>query len=287
MRCTIPIITIITLTCNQLENATKPFLKSLYTYTPEELFQLIIVDNNSNDGTREFLEQFKNTKNNIEVIYNEENLGYSKGNNIGLKRVRTQYIGLLNNDILLSPSWLENTISIFEKGKKVGLVSPKMLMKGKKHDNYLQATKENYLVKGESYKLKSIEDFSMYFAPQFSCVLMSKQVFDAVGFLDENFTPAFYEDVDYMARVWMAGYKCYVANKAFFFHNHNQTSSRMEEREKIMERNREYLKEKNYMASELERLYTENNQLKYHIGKYSLSNRILAKLGEIYKWMLK
>lgn len=61
----------------------------------------------------------------------------------------------------------------------------------------------------------------------------------------------------------------------------------MEEREKIMERNREYLKEKNYMASELERLYTENNQLKYHIGKYSLSNRILAKLGEIYKWMLK
>ena len=68
MRCTIPIITIITLTCNQLENATKPFLKSLYTYTPEELFQLIIVDNNSNDGTREFLEQFKNTKNNIEVI---------------------------------------------------------------------------------------------------------------------------------------------------------------------------------------------------------------------------
>ena len=52
-------------------------------------------------------------------IYNEENLGYSKGNNIGLKRVRTQYIGLLNNDILLSPSWLENTISIFEKGKKV------------------------------------------------------------------------------------------------------------------------------------------------------------------------
>ena len=49
---------IITLTYNKLELATKPFLESLYKFTQEEEFDLIIVDNNSTDGTVEYLKEF-------------------------------------------------------------------------------------------------------------------------------------------------------------------------------------------------------------------------------------
>lgn len=51
-------ITIITLTYNNLENATKPFLKSLYEHTSPDIFELILVDNNSTDGTVKFLNEF-------------------------------------------------------------------------------------------------------------------------------------------------------------------------------------------------------------------------------------
>ena len=98
-------LSIITLTYNQLEEATKPFLKSLYKNTDPELFELIIVDNNSQDKTVEYLKDFETKHNNVKAIYNNENLGYSKGNNQGLKIAQGEFIALLNNDIILSPEW--------------------------------------------------------------------------------------------------------------------------------------------------------------------------------------
>ena len=278
-----PIITLITLTYNQLENATKPFIESLYKYTPVYLFKLIIIDNHSTDGTVEYLHELEKEKNNIVVKYNEKNLGYSKGNNIGLKMADTQYVGLLNNDILLSPNWLKQTLKIYEYDPKAGLVAPQMLMSGQKCDNFLYAKRSNYLKKIDVYRSNAKEIFTLKFSPQFSCVLMPKELIYTVGYLDENFSPAFYEDVDYMSRVWMAGYKCYISNYSFFFHNHCQTSSNLKERKKIMEKNREYFREKNFMASELERLYVENNQLRYHVGQYSYKNIILNTMKRILK----
>ncbi len=76
---------IITLTYNQLERATKPYIESLYKNTDEKLFNLIIVDNGSTDGTVEYLKTLMKEKNNLHVIFNAENKGYSKGNNQGIK----------------------------------------------------------------------------------------------------------------------------------------------------------------------------------------------------------
>ena len=65
-----PKVSLITLCYNQLENATKPFLESLYKYTNSDLFELIIVNNASSDGTKEFLDEFKKTKDNVILINN-------------------------------------------------------------------------------------------------------------------------------------------------------------------------------------------------------------------------
>ena len=104
---------IITLTYNKLEVATKPYLDSLYQYTDENEFDLIIVDNASSDGTIDYVKDFAKNHKNITIICNNENLGYSKGNNIGIKSVIDkdyEYIALLNNDILFTPNWLNITI---------------------------------------------------------------------------------------------------------------------------------------------------------------------------------
>ena len=99
---------IITPAFNKFEMATKPFLQSLYQYTDENSFDLIIIDNGSTDGTVEYLENFAKEHSNIRLILNKENLGYSKANNQGINLAlegNYKYIGLLNNDILFTPDF--------------------------------------------------------------------------------------------------------------------------------------------------------------------------------------
>ena len=58
-------IQIITLTYNKLEITTKLFIESLYQYTPVDLFDLIIIDNNSTDGTVKYLKSIENKYDNF------------------------------------------------------------------------------------------------------------------------------------------------------------------------------------------------------------------------------
>ena len=204
---------IITLTYNKLEQATKPFLNSLYEFTDEKTFDLVIVDNNSTDGTLEYISEFAQKHSNITIIHNEENLGYSKGNNVGLKAIIDkpyEYVGLLNNDILFTPNWLENTINGFSHSENIGMASPRSNEKCK-------LTPQNYLQGYENFLKKFKAPVKYPLAPFFSCVIIKKEVIDKIGLLDEAFTPAFWEDWDYAFRAQYAGYNVIYVNSAFIF----------------------------------------------------------------------
>ena len=67
-------VAIITLAFNKLEEATKPYLKSLYQLTDTDMFDLILVNNGSTDETQKFIENFASDKSNIIIIENSENL---------------------------------------------------------------------------------------------------------------------------------------------------------------------------------------------------------------------
>ena len=71
---------IITPAFNKFEMATKPFLQSLYQYTDENSFDLIIIDNGSTDGTVEYLENFAKEHSNIRLIRSEEHTSNSSHN---------------------------------------------------------------------------------------------------------------------------------------------------------------------------------------------------------------
>ena len=214
-------VCLITLTWNKYEDATKSFIETLYKYTDSEKFDLIVVDNGSEDGTAEKLKEFAKDKNNFTLICNPKNVGYSKGNNIGLRSVSGKnydYIGLLNNDILFTPNWLEDTLSIFEEDKQLGMVSPRIQKNGK-------MTEKNYLDKYKSYLKKYKKNFEYSIEPFFCCVLIKKEVIDKIGLMDENFTPAFWEDNDYCFRAMYAGYSLARSNISFVFHKHSTTSN--------------------------------------------------------------
>ena len=140
-------VALVVLSWNKFEKTTKLFLDSLYKFTSKDLFDLIWVDNASSDETVDYVENYAKQRDNINLIKNSENLGYSKGNNIGIKLAlqgEYEYIGLLNNDILFTPNWLETVLDGFTKDDSLGLVStrPQKRMK-------LDAT--NYLEKYNLY----------------------------------------------------------------------------------------------------------------------------------------
>ncbi len=225
---------IITLTYNKLNEATKPYLNSLYNFTPIDTFDLFIVDNGSNDGTVEFIEEFKKNHTNITIIKNKENLGYSKGNNLGIIEALKKdydYIALLNNDILLTPNWLNDTISAFKLDDTLGMLSPR-------NNEKCKLTQNNYLKGYKKYLSKFKEPLKYVFTPFFSCVIIKKEVLDKIGLFDENFSPAFFEDNDLCFRAMYEAYSLAYSNNTFIFHNHSTTSSSIDS--SIPERNKQY-----------------------------------------------
>lgn len=236
-------VAIITPAYNKMEAATKPFLESLYKYTNPELFDLIVIDNGSNDGTSEYLKNFEKEHSNLKVIYNTENLGYSKANNQGIEialKSDYEYIGLLNNDILFTPNWLEDTLKIFEYDSQLGMVAPRDA--GRRKFFKKKLTSDNYILYYKDYLKRFKEPLKYMLEPLFSCVIVKRQVIEKIGLMDVNYTPAFWEDQDYCLRALYAGFSLATSNISFVFHNHSTTSSAISK--EIYERNREYFYKK-------------------------------------------
>ena len=97
-------------------------------------YEIIIVDNNSNDDSIELLQANYNEE--IILIKSSINLGFAKGNNLGVKKSNGKYVLLLNNDTILKNS-IKLALNIFKK-QDVGIVGIKML--GKKNEPSTQST---------------------------------------------------------------------------------------------------------------------------------------------------
>ncbi len=216
-------LSIITLTYNKLEY-TKKFVTSLYKYTKD--FELIIVDNGSSDGTVEYLKSLG-----VKLILNEENHGFSRGNNQGLELAEGEYIGFLNNDILLYPNWFEECEKVFETEKTAAFVSPRHV-----NPHYDNTDDKNYIsfFKAAKYNKPYEKNFDECV---FSCVVTKREVLNKIGGFDENYFPAFFEDNDIKYRAIMAGYDVYVANTVCFYHYGSITS---ENYDYNLEKNRNY-----------------------------------------------
>lgn len=154
-------ISIITVTYNGLKYL-KEFLDSTLTLNyPSDKYEVVVVDNGSKDGSIEFVR--KNYPS-VKLIDVGENLGFGKGNNLGMKKSRGDLYYLVNNDTSLEKDCLKNINSCFNlwsKKMKIGAIASKLIL----YDKYLPLTIEEAFSAGikvenngstyhkESYKL--------------------------------------------------------------------------------------------------------------------------------------
>lgn len=95
---------------------------------PKNRFEIIIVDNASTDKSLEILAALEKQISNLRVIKNKKNEGFSKGNNIGIREARGEYVVILNNDCVVTKDWLKEIVKTAEKDKKIFAVGSKTLL---------------------------------------------------------------------------------------------------------------------------------------------------------------
>lgn len=182
-------------------------------------YELIIIDNNSDELTQEYLRELQSEVDNIKIIFNNQNMGFPNAVNTAIRAAEGSYITILNNDIVLTDGWLERMIAIAKMSKKVGIVGP-----------VSNSVSGGQLIKDSKYRRKNLADYSLkikskYFKnviefPRvaFLCTLIKKEVIDKIGGLDERFSPGNFEDDDFCLRAQLAGYKTVIAQDVFIHH---------------------------------------------------------------------
>ncbi|MFG6495432.1 glycosyltransferase [Fictibacillus sp. UD] len=237
-----PKTSIVILTYNNLEY-NKLCIESIRKYTLQNTYEIIVIDNNSTDGTVEWLKEQKD----LVTIYNKENVGFPVGCNQGIKIANQDNdILLLNNDVVVTPNWLDNL--------KIGLYSESIIgAVGAVTNN----CSNNQVINANYNNLDQLIEFSREnnISDKFSwieklrlvgfCMLIKREVIDKVGLLDEIFTPGNFEDDDYSYRIRQIGYKLLLC-KDSFIHHFGSTSFKKSpvEYNKILHDNREKFKKK-------------------------------------------
>lgn len=184
---------------NQLDY-TRRCLDSILRWT-DVPFEVIIVDNASTDGTREYLNTVS-----ARVITNDSNLGCAKAWNQGVRASTGQVVGILNNDILVTPGWLRGLLAFMQRGR-YGMVSPSA------REGLLDYDLERYAAEF-THRCAGAVRAELYGA----CMVIDRRVFDRIGLFDEAFTYGGCEDVDFHWRALAAGWQAAMTGSVLIHH---------------------------------------------------------------------
>ena len=238
---------IVVLTYNQLEDCTKSCIESIYRYTDIKDFELIVVDNDSQDGTPEYLKSIEPNYSNISIILNDTNKGYSAGNNDGIKVSKGEYVILLNNDTLVSEDWLEQILKPFKKDKSIGMVGPISNSVGNEQRVNIDGLNDkNYNEKIAKYIDDNKDIVTTTQRLGFFCVAIKKELIDKIGLLDEKFGIGMFEDDDYCYRATKENYKLVVTDGCFIYHKGSVSFKKLttDAYHEIFTKNKNYFLEK-------------------------------------------
>lgn len=208
------ITSIIILVHNQLDY-TKGCIESIRQYTEPNAYEIIIIDNASTDGTKEWLAQ----QSDITVIYNDENLGFPKGCNQGIAVAKGSEILLLNNDVVVTARWLDNLKAALYSSSKVGAVGA---ITNNAANRQSIPTSYNSIAEMQVFANENNNSNAMYWERRLKligfCMLIKSDIVKKIGILDERFTPGNFEDDDYSLRIIQEGYELLLCYDVFIHH---------------------------------------------------------------------
>jgi GT2 family glycosyltransferase len=213
-------------------------IRSIEKEAKDMSMEVLLTDNGSTDGSVEAFQKILKEefwKDKFTLILNDNNAGYAKANNQGVRKAKGKYILLLNNDTVVHKDSLQNLVKFAEETPNAGVIGSKLL----NIDGTLQMSCFNFptiknAILEYYFGKKGLFD---KFAPKGNkpstvdavvgaAFLMTPKAVKEVGILDERYW-AYFEDIDYCRQCWKHGLKVYYLPNSIITHYHGATFKKM------------------------------------------------------------
>lgn len=189
-----------------------------------ENFEIIVIDNASEDKEIDSIEKYLENKSNITLIKNNMNLGYPGGNNIGIKqaiRNKADYILLLNNDTTVEKNLLLKLIAAGETNRRIGLLGPLI-----SEDNQIIYGGKISWLKPELEHNKKYLTHNTNFFISGAALLIKREVVEKIGLLDERYF-LYFEDADYCLRAEKVDFELKIVPEAIIYHQVSSSTKKL------------------------------------------------------------
>jgi GT2 family glycosyltransferase len=203
----------------------KDFLKTLLERTPWWA-EIVVADNASTDNSVAFVrENFPQ----VRIILNEENYGFSKGYNIALRQIESEYYCLLNSDVEVSQNWLEPIINFLDEHTEVAVCQPKLLSFSEKElfeyagasggfiDKYGYPFCRGRIFNSMEKDTGQYDSIVDIFWATGACMFVRADIYHELGGLDDDFF-AHMEEIDFCWRVKNTGFKVACCPNSVVYH---------------------------------------------------------------------
>jgi GT2 family glycosyltransferase len=217
-------------------------VQSLLPELRELSARVVIVDNFSGDDSVVNIQNWLNEQGEqvaqVELLESPGNLGFSGGNNVGIRAVEADYYLLLNSDTLVRPGVIQTLLDTAQQHPTAGIVSPKLV--GVTGEMQMSCFKFHRplgeLVDAAQTSVidKLLRDYVIRMAipvglvepewTSFACVLVRQEVFAQIGLLDDKFF-MYFEDVEFCHRARAAGWTIVHNPATEILHIHGGSSS--------------------------------------------------------------
>ena len=227
---------------------TKTALHSLYDGgAAYPSLEILIVDNGSPSNALEGIKQFATNYPNIKVIENSKNLGFAKGNNIGLEAATGDYVMLLNNDTVVAPGAIYALVRHLERNPSIGVVGPLTNNIGNEAKLFVDYEDMEQM---KNVARQATTGYRGMFVPinvaAYFAVMFRRADLNTFGLLAEEYGRGMFEDDDHCAMIKSKGYICALAEDAYVHHHHSATFSKLKdgEKEALFESNKKKFEKK-------------------------------------------
>lgn len=255
---------LIILSYNNYETTTGPCLESLFLDNENSSYEIIVVDNASQDQTPEMLKRFSLERSNFKPLFNSQNRGFAGGNNDGVGKAEGDIVILLNSDTIVPRGAINRLMDHMKDNPDWGMLGPITNAAGNEQKIYVKGDEVGAdIMEGEKFCSHSMSDCFPSERLDFFCVAVRKDIYNSLGGLDEQFGLGYYEDLDFSIRANRAGIKMMYAEDCFIYHSAGKTFSSVGKKgvKKLMHENKRKLKKKHSGKIPLFRLRDRNMKI--------------------------